>query len=170
MTALVIIMLRRLKKLKTQNALQLMRIQSLEEIKPVDTSKTDNGLTDKSTQRRGKQDNEFYKKFISILTPLLTDTNLSVEMLAEKIGLSQSQLNRRIKSLTRHTTVEMIRKLRVATARKKLLKSKDTISEIAQNSGFTSHAYFSKCYREEYGESPQETRLGGNSIKNDAKE
>ncbi|MDE6803545.1 MAG: helix-turn-helix domain-containing protein, partial [Muribaculaceae bacterium] len=43
-------------------------------------------------------------------------------------------------------------------AKSQLCATDKTISEIAFEVGFTSLAYFSKCYKEEFGESPSETR------------
>ncbi|MBD5311478.1 MAG: substrate-binding domain-containing protein [Bacteroides sp.] len=109
---------------------------------------------------RGDKDveNDFYSRFMEIVTGCLNDPELSVVYVAERIGLSQSQLTRKIKALTNYTPVEIIRTLRLRRAKSQLCATDKTISEIAFEVGFTSLAYFSKCYKEEFGESPSETR------------
>jgi transcriptional regulator GlxA family with amidase domain len=74
------------------------------------------------------------------------------------MGLGQSQFCRKIKSLTNYTPVELIRTLRLKRARTLLLSSDKSISEIAYEVGFTTPAYFSKCYRDAYGEAPSDLR------------
>ncbi len=103
-------------------------------------------------------DNEFYRKFIGVVGQRLADAKLSVEAVAGEIGLSQSQLTRKIKALTGLTPVELIRNLRLAMARRMLRQTDKPVSEVAAACGFTSHAYFSKCYRDAYGASPTDGR------------
>ena len=103
-------------------------------------------------------DNDFYARFIEILNPHLGNSDLSIEYMAREMGLSQSQLTRKIKALTNFTPVELIRNLRVAAARRLLTTTDSPISEIAFATGFTSAAYFSKCYKDAYGETPSELR------------
>ncbi len=108
-------------------------------------------------------EDEFYRRFIDIVTPRLSDAGAGIESIASEIGLSQSQLNRKIKALTGITPVELIRGLRLAMARRMLLQTECPVSEVASACGFTSHAYFSKCYRDAYGQSPSEVRSGRNN-------
>lgn len=103
-------------------------------------------------------ESDFYSRFVDIVTEHLGDTDLSVVYVAERVGLSQSQLTRKIKALTNYTPVEIIRTLRLRRAKSLLCVTDKTISEIAFEVGFTSLAYFSKCYKEEFGESPSEMR------------
>ena len=83
--------------------------------------------------------------------------------MAAKMGLERSQFYRKIKALTNYSPVELIRNFRLKEGRKLLIKTDKTISEIAYEIGFSSPAYFTKCYREAYGETPSETREGKQS-------
>lgn len=74
------------------------------------------------------------------------------------MGLGQSQFSRKIKALTNFTPVEIIRDVRVKLARKLLTTTDKTVSEIAYEVGFATPAYFSKCYKDAYGESPSDLR------------
>ena len=85
---------------------------------------------------------------------------LSVALLASSMGLERSQFYRKIKSLTNYTPVELIRRLRLQQGRDLLLQTDKTIGEIAYEIGFSSPAYFTKCYRDAYGETPSQVRNG----------
>ena len=83
---------------------------------------------------------------------------MNVDQLASEMGLGRSQLYRKIKALTNYSPVELIRNLRLKRARHLLTTTDRSISEIAYEVGFSTPAYFSKCYREAYGETPTELR------------
>lgn len=102
---------------------------------------------------------EFYRKFITIIHNNIKNPNLNIDDMASEMGLSKSQLGRRIKSLTGFPPVEIIRNERLKMAKVMLTSSEDkTVSEIAYEVGFSLPSYFSKCYRDFYGESPSEVR------------
>ncbi|MDE7402000.1 MAG: substrate-binding domain-containing protein [Muribaculaceae bacterium] len=108
----------------------------------------------------GDPDNEFYRKFIGLLNNRLGDSDINVDILAAEMGLGRSQFYRKIKALTNYSPVELIRNIRLKEARVQLLTTEKTVSEIAYATGFSTPAYFTKCYREAYGETPSETRAG----------
>lgn len=103
-------------------------------------------------------DNDFYVRFLKIFREEMGNIELSVDSMAGKMGLERSQFYRKIKSLTNYSPVELIRHLRLKEGRALLTSTDKTVSEIAYDIGFSSPAYFTKCYREEYGETPKETR------------
>lgn len=103
-------------------------------------------------------ESEFYNRFAEIAGKRLGDPDLSIEDIASEIGLSQSQLTRKIKAITNYTPVEIIRNLRLRNARTLLRTTEMSVGEIAFASGFTSPAYFSKCYRDTFGHTPSEER------------
>ena len=103
-------------------------------------------------------DNEFYNRFIEIFNREMSNQDLNIENIASQMGLGHSQFYRKIKSLTNYTPVELVRRLRLKHARRLLLSTSKTISEIAYEVGFSSPAYFTKCYRSAFGETPTELR------------
>lgn len=112
------------------------------------------------TQSRpvGEIDNEFYNRFLQHFKEVMSDPDASVDLLAGKLGLGRSQFYRKIKSLTNYSPVELMRRLRLKQARNLLTTTEKNISEIAYEVGFSSPAYFSKCYREAFNETPTELR------------
>lgn len=103
-------------------------------------------------------DNEFYSRFLNLLDEEMGNPDLSVDWIASKMGLERSQFYRKIKALTNYSPVELIRRLRLKKARTLLTSTDKSISEIGYEVGFSTPAYFTKCYREAYGETPSEAR------------
>lgn len=103
-------------------------------------------------------DNGFYLKFLEIFRQKMSDADINVDSLAAELGLGRSQFYRKIKALTNYSPVELIRNLRLKEARNMLLTTDKTVSEIAYAVGFSTPAYFTKCYREAFAETPSDTR------------
>lgn len=103
-------------------------------------------------------DNDFYARFLQIFQEEISNPNLNIEQLASKMGLGHSQFYRKIKALTNYTPVELMRQLRLKQARHLLTTTTRSVSEIAYEVGFSSPAYFTKCYRTAFGQTPSELR------------
>lgn len=103
-------------------------------------------------------DNEFYNRFLEIFSREMGNAELSVDILASKMGLERSQFYRKIKALTNYAPVELMRRLRLQHARTLITGTDKTISEIAYETGFSTPAYFTKCYRDAFGETPSDAR------------
>lgn len=99
-------------------------------------------------------DKGFVDRFRELIEENLADSELSVEDLGSKMGLSRVQLYRKIKALTNYSPNELVRIARLKKAASLLASSEKTISEITYEVGFTSPSYFTKCYKEYFGESP----------------
>lgn len=103
-------------------------------------------------------DSEFYHRFVNLVNADMGNPELSVDALAAKMGLGRSQFYRKIKALTNFSPVELLRQMRVKKARQLLMQTEKSVSEIAYEVGFSSPAYFTKCYRDAYGETPSDLR------------
>ena len=99
---------------------------------------------------------DFVDRFRSLIETNLGNSELSVEELGEQMGLSRVQLYRKIKALTNYSPVELLRITRLKKASSLLATTDKTISEITYEVGFTSPSYFTKCYKEYFGESPSD--------------
>lgn len=100
-------------------------------------------------------DKSFLKQLRKIIQENLADSDLSVEQIGDEIGLSRVQLYRKVKALTGYSPVEIVRKARLTRARHLLQTTERTVSEVAYAVGFSTPSYFSKCYKDEFGESPK---------------
>lgn len=103
-------------------------------------------------------DNTFYHRFLQIFTADMGNPEIGVDTLASRMGLERSQFYRKIKSLTGMSPIELIRKLRLEYARQQLSATDLSISEIAYAAGYSTPAYFTKCFRETYGMTPGDFR------------
>jgi len=86
------------------------------------------------------------------------DSNLGVEHIAEELFLSRSKLYRKIKALTGNTATEFIRKIKLEKAKELLERTDLTVSEIGYKVGFSSPSYFTKCFKNYFGQIPKEIR------------
>jgi signal transduction histidine kinase/ligand-binding sensor domain-containing protein/CheY-like chemotaxis protein len=85
----------------------------------------------------------------------LSDSGFGLEQIISELGMSRTNLFRKVKALTGLTAHELLRNYRLKRAAQ-LLRSGVTVSESAYQVGFESPAYFSKCFREFYQLSPSE--------------
>ena len=100
------------------------------------------------------------EKFLSSLMDFTEEawnrTNLKVDHFSAALGLSKSQLYRKVKFLTGKSLNIFLKSYRLKKAIKMIETHKGNISEIAFDSGFNSAAYFSKCFVDTYGLLPSE--------------
>ena len=88
----------------------------------------------------------------------ISDSDFSVETLAADMSMSRVQLYRKVKQLTGHTPVDIIRQSRLNRAKLLLTTTDLTISEVTYQVGFTAPSYFTKCFKEEFGYLPGDAR------------
>ena len=98
----------------------------------------------------------FLEKVRTALLAHLEDDKFGVKELSKEIGLSKSQLLRRIKASTGKTVTEFIRETRLAEAARLLQETDLTASEISYAVGFSSPSYFNRCFHDHYGVTPGE--------------
>lgn len=96
-------------------------------------------------------DEEFLKKLFDITEKNYSDHTFNVEKLCREIGISRSQLYRKVKSVTGRSPVEFIRDLRLTKALSLIKENRYNLSEVALEIGFNSPSYFSKCFHEKFG-------------------
>ena len=138
-------------------------IDNRKRIKDLWTSNDVRPMNPTSTPAAQKQvnpdvENEFYARFLDIVTAEMGNPDLNVDQLASKMGLGRSQFYRKIKALTNYSPVELLKNLRLKRSRDLLTTTQKSISEIAYEVGFSTPAYFTRCYKESYGETPSELR------------
>ena len=104
-------------------------------------------------------DKGFVEKLRELIEKNMGNPDFSVEDMGEKIGFSRVQLYRKAKALTGYTPIELLRIARLNKANAIIKTSTEkSISEIAYEVGFSSPSYFTKCYKEFFGENPTEAR------------
>ena len=95
------------------------------------------------------RDKQFMKQLHAIIQKNLSDSEFGVENIGKQIGLSRVQLYRKVKAMTGSSVVDLLRKARLAKA-KRLLESRSmSVSEVAYDVGFSAPSYFTKCFKDE---------------------
>ena len=101
-------------------------------------------------------DQAFMEKVIQTIESNFSDEQLSVEMLAENVNMSVTQLNRKLNALIDQPPGQMIRAFRLQRAADLLKQKAGTVSEISYKVGFTDNAYFSRAFKKQFACSPSE--------------
>lgn len=128
--------------LKQRNLLKNLYQGSKEAEQEVEASKLDD------------RDKQFVKQLNNIIQQNLSNSEFGVEDIGKEIGLSRVQLYRKVKAMTGSSVVDLLRKARLAKA-KRLLESRSmSISEVAYEVGFSAPSYFTKCFKDEYNMLP----------------
>ncbi len=112
--------------------------------------------------KSGKQklqslDDIFISKLCDVIEDNLSNEFFSVQELSTSIGLSRSQLHRKLEALCNKTSSQFIREYRLERAHEFITNKIGTISEIAYKVGFGTTSYFNKCYKEYYKYTPGNT-------------
>lgn len=107
----------------------------------------------------------FLEQLRSTIAAHLKDEHFNVEALAEAMGVSTRQLQRKSKALTDETPTALIRLMRLRKASQLIEAKYGTIAEVAYAVGFNNPAYFTKCFREQFGVSPGNWQAGSEAMK-----
>jgi signal transduction histidine kinase/DNA-binding response OmpR family regulator/ligand-binding sensor domain-containing protein len=102
------------------------------------------------------EDEKFLNSVKEKILERLSDEQLSVESLADDLGMSRVQLYRKISGLTNISVNVLIRKLRLQHASQLLQQNWGPVSQVAYEVGFSNLSYFSKVFKEEFGVLPSE--------------
>jgi len=105
-------------------------------------------------------ENDFLKKITAIIEENVSNEQFGVSELAGEIGMSRSNLLRKIKKLTGLSVSQYIRKVRLKNAMEMLRQTSSTVSEVSYKVGFSSTSYFIKCFHDHYGYPPGEVGKG----------
>jgi signal transduction histidine kinase/DNA-binding response OmpR family regulator len=105
------------------------------------------------------RENAFLARLREVVEAHLDDEEFSIEELSREVGMSRTQVHRKLKALTNQSASLFIRTLRLQKARQLLLSGAHNVSEAAYLTGFNSPAYFSTCFAEHYGYPPSELKV-----------
>ena len=101
-------------------------------------------------------DNSLMQRIMEVINENINDSDLSVDMIAQKVGISRVHLHRKMKELTNQTPHSFIRNIRLQQAAKLLKDGKQSITEVMYACGFSNSASFSTMFKNLYGCSPRE--------------
>lgn len=105
-----------------------------------------------------KVESEFLEKVKTLMENQIDNPDFNIVYLCKAIGLSNTQLHRKLVALTGQPPIKLMRAIKMNKAKELLITSSLSISEIAFNTGFTDPSYFSKTFKAETGHSPKRYR------------
>ena len=103
----------------------------------------------------------FYSDVVELIDANRGNPELSVSWLSGQIGISRSQLFRKVHAITGHSVSWLITDRKITYAKLLLFEAPMTIEEIALKAGFHSAAYFSRCFKDRYGMTPSKFLKNG---------
>ncbi|MDF1573394.1 MAG: substrate-binding domain-containing protein [Bacteroidales bacterium] len=104
----------------------------------------------------GHMDQRFLERTSRSISDHLQDLEFGVEELSREIGMSRVHLYRKIKQITGMSVSEYIRSVKLMHAKGLIRKREMSISEVAYASGFANPSYFTKCFRDQFDQSPSD--------------
>jgi signal transduction histidine kinase/DNA-binding response OmpR family regulator len=107
-------------------------------------------------------DEKFIKKLVQIVEKNIAKSELDVDLLAKNVGVSRTQLFRKISALTNMTPKELVRDIRLKRAAQLLSQNILNINEVALEVGISDISYFRKLFKEKYGMNASEYQKNGN--------
>lgn len=114
-----------------------------------------NELIDPQSEQNAREA-EFVLHTESIILRMLEESEFNIPLLCRELGMSQSALYRKIKSLTGVSIQIFIKKIRIKRAAQLLLSEDMTVTEIAFSLNFSDLKYFRKCFKEQFKMTPSE--------------
>ncbi len=99
---------------------------------------------------------DFLEKLTSFIDENLSDSDIGIDTICNFFNTSQSSIYRKVKSSTNQSPNQFIRSYRLNKAFEILRETDEKISEVSYKVGFTSAAYFTKCFKNEYKFLPSE--------------
>ena len=128
---------------------------------------SDEKQTENTSEKEETDDNTEIKKeplfivrFKDVVEARLSNSDITVDDLAEAMNLSRVQLYRKVKAISGSSPNELLRTARLNRAYQLLLTTDKNISEVAYDVGFTAPSYFTKCFKDEFGVSPSDLNQG----------
>ncbi len=101
------------------------------------------------------QSDSFLENVLQKIESHMRDELFGVKKLCIEIGISERQLQRKLKAVTNKSPNQLISSVRLHRAKELLMKRKDHIAEVAFATGFSNPSYFSRCFKQEFGLSPK---------------
>lgn len=107
-------------------------------------------------RNRLPQNDSLLENVLQIIDNHISSDLFCVDMLSKEVGMSERQLQRKLKAITNKSPIQLICSVRLHRAKELILKQQNNVAEIAFQTGFSNPSYFSKSFKREFGVSPSE--------------
>lgn len=112
-------------------------------------------LSKKVEKKLKSIDEKFLAKVLEVIEKHMSEEEFSIEECSSEVGLSRTHFHKKLRALVGKSPSQYVRTVRLFRAKQMIEEEKGNISEVAYSVGFSSPAYFSRCFKEEFGYSPK---------------
>ncbi len=103
---------------------------------------------------KNKKDQEFLENLGLFIEKNIDSDNLAANLVAQELGMSHSVLYKKLKTITGLSLVEYMRDYRLKKAKQLLITKQFSINEVCYQVGYSDRKYFSKLFKERFGNPP----------------
>ncbi len=115
-------------------------------------------LATETRDSAAQEDREFTDRLYAIFSERMADEKFNVGVLATQMGMSRSQLFKRVREVTGESPKQLLNKIRLQSAERMLEEGNMTVSEVADATGWNSVSYFSKSFKRRFGRNPKKNK------------
>ena len=101
-------------------------------------------------------DEELMERIMKVVNENLSDSDFNVEKMCDEVGVSRTQLHRKLKEMTGVPTSEFLRNIRLNEAARLIKEGKINITQVSYMVGFANNSHFSTAFKKYFGMSPTE--------------
>ena len=105
------------------------------------------------------EDDLLMKRVVAYMEENLKNSDLTIDDIAQAVAVSRTSLHRKMKQMMGTSPMEFLREARIRKAAKMLTATEKNVSEIAYQCGFSDPKYFSKCFKNVYGQTPTDYKV-----------
>ena len=101
-------------------------------------------------------DEELMERIMKVVNENMGDSDFNVEKMCDEVGVSRTQLHRKLKEMTGVPTSEFLRNIRLNEAARLIREGKINITQVSYMVGFANNSHFSTAFKKYFGMSPSE--------------
>ena len=101
-------------------------------------------------------DEELMERIMKVVNENMSDSDFNVEKMCDEVGVSRTQLHRKLKEMTGVPTSEFLRNIRLNEAARLIREGKINITQVSYMVGFANNSHFSTAFKKYFGMSPTE--------------
>jgi signal transduction histidine kinase/ligand-binding sensor domain-containing protein/AraC-like DNA-binding protein len=113
-------------------------------------------LSKPSDIKVSSKNDKILEKVVLCIEKHISEPDLTIDTVVDECGFSHTFLYRAIKKMTGQTLNELIRTVRLKRAEQLLRSRQLSVAEVMDETGFSNHSYFAKCFKKIYNKTPKE--------------
>ena len=102
------------------------------------------------------EDEVFMDKLMKFIEEHIDDDGLRIDDMAEAVNMGRTMFYENVRRIVGLSPSDFLRQVRMQRARQLIVKSRQSVAQIAYSVGFTDPKYFTKCFKKDTGMTPSE--------------